>query len=153
MPARQFLRVFLDTSVWVAGIVSEKGAAREILRLTEAGLLEVTISEQVIVELDRVMNAKFPELVPEVRGFLKAVKPQAVDDPPEKEIRPYRTVLEAGDASILAAADLEKVDYLVTWDRNDFLKGNAQKLAKCRIVDPGEFLRVFREYLGSMADL
>ncbi len=148
MPANRFLRVFLDASVWVAGIVSEKGAAREILRLTEAGLLEVTVSEQVIVELDRVMNAKFPELVPEVRGFLKAVRPRAVDDPTEQEIRAFRSVLEAGDASILAAAEREKVDYLVTWDRNDFLKGNAQKLSKCRITDPGDFLRAFREYIG-----
>jgi putative PIN family toxin of toxin-antitoxin system len=148
MPADRVLRVFLDTSVWVAGIASEKGAAREILRLAEAGLLDVTISERVLVELDRVMNAKLPGLVREVRSFLAVVRPRAVDDPPERECRAYRNILEEGDASILAAAEREKVNYLVTWDRRDFLKGNLQKLVTCRIVDPGEFLREFREHLG-----
>lgn len=110
-------------------------------------MLEVSVSERVLVELDRVMNAKLPALAGEVRVFLARVRPRVVDDPPDREIRVFRGVLEEGDASILAAAEREKVDYLVTWDRNDFLKGHVQELAKCRISDPGEFLREFREHI------
>ena len=148
MAAERALRVFLDTSVWVAGIALERGAAREILRLAEAGLVEAVASEQVLIELDRVIAAKFPEFIQEVRAYLSKVRPEVREDPMGRDLKPYRDLIEEGDVAILAAADLAGVDYLVTWDKKDFLKESVRRAVSCGVEDPGGFLKAFRERRG-----
>jgi len=56
-------RVFFDTSVYIAALLSPRGAAGELVRLAEAGVLRMVVSEEVIVESDRVLAGKFPELI------------------------------------------------------------------------------------------
>jgi predicted nucleic acid-binding protein len=145
MAADPAWRVFLDTSVWVAGIASERGAAREILRLAEAGLVRVVASERVLVELDRVIAAKLPEFNQDLRSFIARVHPEVMEDPKRHDLQPYRGLIEEGDVDILAAADLAGVEYLVSWDRRDFLKAAVRDAVKCAVVDPGEYLRSFRD--------
>ena len=53
--------LFLDSSALFAGIVSSGRAARALLLLAEAGLITVTISEQVIVETERAVARKVPQ--------------------------------------------------------------------------------------------
>ena len=60
-------RVFFDTSVYIAGLRSPDGAARELLRLVEAEVICMVVSDEVIMEVDRVIGAKFPELLQESR--------------------------------------------------------------------------------------
>jgi predicted nucleic acid-binding protein len=146
-------RVFLDTSVWVAGIASERGAAREILRLAEAGLLRVVVTERVLIELDRVLAAKLPAFVEEVRGYLLKLRPEVVEEPGKSELKPYEGLIEAGDVAILAAADLARVDYLVSWDKRDFLKASVRAGVSCDVVDPGTYLRAYRDGIGREASM
>jgi len=53
-------KVFLDTSALIAGIVSATGAAREVLRLCEAGVVKPLVSRQVLTEADRNLSANCP---------------------------------------------------------------------------------------------
>ena len=62
--------MFLDTSALIAGIVSPTGAAREVLRLCEAGAVELLVSRQVLTEADRNLSAKLPALVPDYRHLM-----------------------------------------------------------------------------------
>ncbi|HEV2355740.1 MAG TPA: putative toxin-antitoxin system toxin component, PIN family [Puia sp.] len=140
-------RVFLDTSAFVAGVVSAKGAAREVLRLAEAQVIELVLSEQVLVEMDRVLEEKFPDHIHDFRVFVKKLRPEVVDDPDQEQLSRFQSVIEKGDVAILAAAHSAKVDGLVTGDKNDFLKPKVKDSISFPVFDPGEFLKVFREWL------
>ena len=45
-------RIFFDTSVYIAALLSSKGAAGELLRLAEGGVVRMVVSEEVIIEVD-----------------------------------------------------------------------------------------------------
>jgi putative PIN family toxin of toxin-antitoxin system len=142
---RARLKVFLDTSALIAGIASSKGAAREVLRLAETGLIEIYVSRQVIVEADRNIEAKLPEMLDEYRKYIKTLSPKLTDDPTHKEVKKYYSVINADDAPILAAAVSSKADCLVTWDKRHFMKKDIRTGSDLKIFTPGEFLRFFRE--------
>ena len=63
-------RIFFDTSAYIAGVYSQEGAARELLKLAEAEAISIVVSEEVITEIDRVMTRKFLNLVQESRRML-----------------------------------------------------------------------------------
>ncbi|MBI5199789.1 MAG: PIN domain-containing protein, partial [Nitrospirae bacterium] len=89
---KQRPKVFLDTSALIAGIASSRGAARAVLQLAEIGLIEVFVSRQVIVEADRNIEEKLPEMLDEYREFIKLLAPVLVDDPHQKDIAKYLKV-------------------------------------------------------------
>ena len=144
---KQRLKVFLDTSALIAGIVSSRGAARALLQLAEIGLIEVFVSKQVIVEADRNIEDKLPEMLSEYREFIRLLAPILIEDPHQKDIKRYVTVIHPDDAPILAAAVNAKVDYLITWDRKHFMSKNIHIHSTMKIVTPGGFLKYFRECL------
>lgn len=144
---KQRLKVFLDTSALIAGIVSSKGAARSVLQLAEIELIEVFVSKQVIVEADRNIEDKLSEMLSEYREFIKFLAPILIDDPHQKDIKKYLTVINSDDAPILAAAVNANVDFLITWDRKHFMSKNIHIHSTMKIVTPGEFLKYFRECL------
>jgi predicted nucleic acid-binding protein len=142
------LKFFLDTSALIAGIVSSTGAAREVLRLAELELIEIVMSRQVIVEADRNIEAKLPDLLYEYRDFIELLAPVLADDPSPKDLKKYLDlIVDPDDAPILAAAALHKVDYLVTWDKKHFLKTSIRTGTDMQILAPGEFLKYFRSHI------
>lgn len=145
---KQRPKVFLDTSALIAGIASSKGAARAVLQLAEIGLIELIVSRQVIVEADRNIEEKLPEILSEYRGFIKLLAPVLVDDPLQKDIAKYLTVINPDDAPILASAVISDADFLVTWDKRHFIGKNIRIHSSLKIVTPGEFLKHFRSYIG-----
>ncbi len=141
------LRVFLDTSALIAGIASSTGAAREILRLAELDLIEIVLSKQVIVEADRNIEAKLPDMAYEYRAFIELLAPVLADDPSPKDIKKYSGLIDPDDAPILSAAVLSEVDCLVTWDKKHFFKKDVKINTNMKIFLPGEFLKYFRSYI------
>jgi len=141
------LKVFLDTSALIAGLASSKGAARELLRLAELELIDIVLSRQVIVEADRNIEAKMPEIMYEYRAFIELLAPVLVDDPSPRDIKKYSALIDSDDAPILAAAVLSGVDCLVTWDRKHFLKSDIKISSRLKILSPGEFLKYFRHHI------
>jgi predicted nucleic acid-binding protein len=143
-------KVFLDTSTLIAGIVSVKGAAREILRLAELKMIDIVVSKQVIVEADRNIESKLNELLIEYREYIKVLSPELINDPSSKEVKNYASLINSNDAPILAAADLSGADYLVTWDKKHFFSHNVKDNVRVKVVTPGEFLRDFNKYLKEL---
>ncbi len=144
---KQRPKVFLDTSALIAGIASSRGAARAVLQLAEIGLIEVIVSRQVIVEADRNIEEKLPEMLNEYRKFIEILAPVLIDDPHQKDIKRFLTVINPDDAPILASAVTSGADFLVTWDRKHFIGKNIRIHSNLKIVTPGEFLKYFREYV------
>ena len=63
--------LFLDSSALFAGVVSSTGAARALLLLAEAGLVTITISEQVVAETERAVTRKVPRALAYYRQSTK----------------------------------------------------------------------------------
>jgi len=139
-------RVFLDTSVLIAGLASPTGASAAIRDLGEAEELRLVLSRQVLVEADRVLLRKFPHLIERYRLFIKNVSPELADDPSPDMVRAAETVIDPDDAPILAAAKQGRVDYLVTLNTKHFLTPKARAFFPAPIVTPGEFLEAFRAF-------
>lgn len=138
-------KVFLDTSALIAGVVSPSGAAREVLRLAEVGLIAVVMSRQVLSEADRNISTKLPALLPDYRALLARLTPQVVEDPSREAVREAERVIHHKDAPILAAACAADVNYLVTWNTHHFRLEAVRAFARCHIVTPGELLHAFRQ--------
>jgi len=137
------LKVFVDTNVLISGLASSTGASGAVLDLCEAEVIQMVISQQVIVEADRNVLAKVPRLVNLFRKFIRDLKPLLIDDPRPSEVKEALAIVGQKDASILAAAVKGKVDFLVTLDKKHFLSSGARKGAKVAVVTPSEFLKIF----------
>jgi predicted nucleic acid-binding protein len=144
---RRGWKVFIDTSALIAGILSPTGAAHEVLRLCEAGVVKALMSRQVLVEADRNISERLPALLSEYRLFLTHLAPLIVEDPSKLAVEQAREIIHHNDAPILAAAIEARVDYLVTWNTRHFQKKAVRDYARFSILTPGEFLEELRRAL------
>ncbi len=142
-------RVFLDTSALFAGIWSESGGARLILRLGEAGALQIVISQQVLNELDDALRRKAPSLRSTLALLLDRVQAEVAGPGSAEQ---YQTCLaltgHPGDARILADAWQAGVTYLVSLNQKHIL--NHPEFAQAlpyAIGTPGDYLQEFRDSL------
>ncbi len=145
-------RVFFDTSVYIAALISPKGAAGELIRLAEAGVIRMVVSQEVIIEADRVLSVKFPELILESRKLWKHLGPEIAPDPTGTQIKPFLDKLPKSDASILCSAHLAKVSVFVTWNTRDFMNHHVATLVDCPIAVPADGLKFFRKWLEAFLD-
>lgn len=144
---RRSWKVFIDTSALIAGTLSPTGAAHEMLRLCEAGVVKAVMSRQVLVEADRNLSEKLPALLPDYHVFLKHLSPLIVDDSSRLAIEQAGAIIHRNDAPILAAAIEADIDYLVTWNTRHFQKKAVRDYVQFPILTPGEFLEEFRRAL------
>ena len=140
-------RVFFDTSVYIAALLSPKGAAGEFLRLAEAGLMTMVVSERVVVEADQVLGRRFPDLIEESRRLWKSLAPEMTPEGTPQAKSPFMERLSPTDASILCSAHLAKVSAFVTWNTRDFMKPGIKSLVPFPIVVPGDCLKLFRQWI------
>ena len=139
----QKIKVFIDTSVLIAGVASLTGASAAVLDLCEAESIQMVISRQVLVEADRNFSAKLPGLINEFRQFIRNLVPLMVEDPPAAAVERAAGLIDRKDAAILAAAIESKVEFLITLDKKHFLKQKVQRNIPIEICTPSDFLRIF----------
>lgn len=142
-------RVFVDTNVLVAGMLSQKGAPATILDLGEAEEIRLVVSRQILVEAEFVR--KFPALTERYRVVIKHLQPILVDDPPLTIVRQASQVIHPDDAPILAAAKIAGVDYLVTSNTKHFSPENVRAFLPAPILTPAEFLTRFQTFWEHLA--
>jgi predicted nucleic acid-binding protein len=143
--------VFLDTSALFSGIWSDSGGARLILRLGEAGVLQIVVSRQVLSELDGVMHFKAPHLLAGLARLLDQAQVEiAAPGSDEKLQACLQMTGHAGDARILADAWQAGVDYLVSLNQKHILNHPEWRgVLPFGIGTPGDFVQQFREDLGA----
>jgi predicted nucleic acid-binding protein len=140
-------KVFLDTSALIAGVVSATGAARELLRLGEARVIDLVVSRQVLTEADRNISSKLPSILADYQMLLEYLGLAIVEDASAQQVREATLVIHHKDAPILAAARQANVDYLVSWNTRHFHTEKVRRFVRFAIVTPGEFLQHFRRNL------
>lgn len=143
------LRVFLDTRVLFAAVLSETGGSRLILKLGEAGAVQLWVGQRVLQEADGVLARKAPDS--KAAFALLLDRSQVVVGPPpdEKALAQARTVVDyPSDALILAEALAAEVDYLVSLDRRHLVGNPQNSVPPFPIGLPGDFLAWFRQHLA-----
>lgn len=151
MAAPQY-RIFFDTSVYIAALLSTQGAAGELISLAESSVIQMVVSEEVIIEIDRVLLRKFPERIQRTRELLKHLSPEIAPTPSIEEIKPFSNKLIGADASILCSAHLSKVQTFVTWNTRDFMAPRVEALVGFPIVIPADGLKLFRKWAEPFLD-
>ena len=145
------IKVFLDSSAVIAGVISSTGAARVLLVMSEIGQIETFISEQVIVESERSLARKVPQALPEFRQTIKDVHPKIIRNPTQKEIeKNLYLIADPEDVPILLAAMKANVDFLATHNRKHFLDDpKVAERSGLKMGTPGDVLAWIRENLSS----
>lgn len=114
-----------------------------MLRLAKQGKITGVISEIILDEVLR-HAAKFNLTRKEIANFCLKVFPEISSAPNENIVKKYyKTVIDEGDAHILASCEQEKTDYLVTLDKKHLLvlKGKTKGL---KILTPGELIIIVK---------
>jgi predicted nucleic acid-binding protein len=143
--------VFLDSSALFAGIVSAEGAARALLMMAEAGLLTITVSEQVIAETERALARKLPLALDDLRATLRHTRLRIVRDPAPEAVEAHTGVIaHLADVPIVVAAMQAGVDYLATLNRRHFIDDpDVAARSGLRIGTPGDALGWALNQLGA----
>jgi len=139
--------LFLDSSTLFAGVVSPDGAARALLLLAEAGLITVTVSEQVVAETERAVARKVPQALMYYREALRSTRLCIVRDPSPEEVEAHRDIIvHRADVPIVVAAMRASVDYLVALNRRHFINDpGVSARSGLRIGLPGDALAWVQE--------
>jgi len=139
------IRAFLDTSVLYAAAYSETGASREILRQAIRGAVGLVISQLVLEEARRNLQAKAPEVLTDLDRLCEAVDFEIVR-PTVRDIKAAAQYIVPKDAPIVAAAKRAQVDFLVSLDRRHLVgQPDIAQHSGLRIVLPDELLEEIRK--------
>ena len=143
-------RAFLDTSALFAAIWSEEGGGRMLLRLGEAGPVQIVVSRQVLAELERAIRSKAPHALGSLAVLLDRIHVEVAPEPGREVLTTCEgLVAHPGDAKVLGAAVASEADYFVTLDRRHFLESAKLRQAVAFVVGtPGDFLVWFRGRLA-----
>lgn len=140
-------RVFLDTSALFAGVGSAAGGARLILKLGEAGAVQVLVSSLVLHEMEKSLLDKAPQMLGALALLLDLSRAEVVPSPSVAAIRQSRSfVTHPGDAEVIAAAQTASVDYFVALDQKHLLNNVPLREAlSFPIGTPDDFLVWYRK--------
>ncbi len=139
-------RVFFDTSALFAGVLSEEGAARALLKLGELHLISLWIGARVLSEADTVFRRKAPNLLPLLAGLLERANVQVGPTPEAEHIAEAGSVVSyAPDAYVLAEALACHIEYFATHDKAHFLSNPLILDLPLRVGSPGDVLGWLRE--------
>ncbi len=141
-------RVFLDTSALFAAVMSATGGARAILKLSEAGAIQVWVGPAVLQEADEVFRRKSPDLLPLLAALLHQAQVQVGPMANvEQQARAAAVVDYAPDTRVVAEALASQADYLVTHDQEHLLRNPRLDALPCKVGSPGDCLAWLRQRL------
>jgi predicted nucleic acid-binding protein len=145
--------LFFDSSALIAGIISSQGAARALLLLAEDEKIVITVSEQVITEVERNIARKAAKAAQFVRELILCTKIRIVRDPDIEEVfQDQGWMHHLSDVPILLAAVRAQVDYLATLNTKHFIDDlEESRRSGLRIGTPGDALAWVRGQLAIMS--
>jgi predicted nucleic acid-binding protein len=146
MAPRSGLRIFLDSSVIFAAVLSPTGVARKLFHLAEAGLLKLIVSPNVLRECDEVVRRKSPSSLPPLAQLLATAAVETCPTPTSRQLATAKVYVKyLPDAHVLAGAIHASPDWLVTHDKEHFLKVRAESKLPFRIGTPGDLIQALKD--------
>ena len=139
-------KVFLDTSVVFAAVLSPTGGARKLFRLGEAGLLKLFMGPNVLRECDEVVRRRAPASLSTLAQLLEIGQVETTPAPTRKKIEFARSLVGyEPDADVLAEAISAEPDWFVTHDKEHFLKELKDPDLVFLIGTPGDLIQSLKD--------
>jgi predicted nucleic acid-binding protein len=147
--SRRRLRLFLDSNVITAGILSRWGIDKGILSICAAGLCKLVLAEVVRNEVEKnlLLRARelpagdADELLESYGRLIELMKPQIVLHPSEVLVRANRHLIRhPADVPVLLSAMASNPDWLLTHNTKHFTAAVAKRVG-LRVATPAEFLK------------
>lgn len=141
MPAHP--RLSLDASILIAAAASPEGGSSLVLELCKAGKAIALVTQLVLREAERNIQAKLDEAaLLRFYNLIAGLDPVVVPLPDTEQVEAAARAVAAKDAHVLAGARAGQATHLITLDRKHFLTEEQRKailpIAACT---PGEFIR------------
>lgn len=133
------IKIFLDSSVIIAGLASKLGGSHQILLLTEHKIVVSLISEMVVQETLKAINRKMPQQYNLFYSLFQRLPFQLID-PSEDDLKRALSMINEKDTPILAAAMTGKAEWLLSLDRH-FLVPNLTASTGINMGTPGDFIQ------------
>ena len=146
--------IFFDSSALIAGIISAQGAARALLLLAEDEKILITVSEQVITEVERNIARKAPKALQFARELILHTHIRIVRDPQIEEVLEHQDwISHPADVPILVAAVQARVDFLATLNTKHFIDDpEVSRRSGLRIGTPGDALAWVCEQMSKTSE-
>ena len=139
-------RVFLDTSVIIAAVLSPGGGARKLFLLAEAGILSLVVGPTVLQECDQVVRRKAPGSSSKLAQLLAAAGTETSSPPTKRQIKTAQASVQyVPDARVLAEAIRAEPDWFVTHDKVHFLKSRRTIKLPFEMGTPGDLIQSFKD--------
>lgn len=147
------IRLFLDSNVLIAGIVSSWGLDKAILSLCAAKVCKLVLAEVVCDEVEQALlmqpdlsSADSARLMQWYRRLMKLTDPDLVPYPDVGLVRANRSLIRhEPDVPVLLSAMACKPDWLLTHNTKHFTKAVAQQTS-LRIGTPADFFRTLSAF-------
>jgi len=152
---RRRIRLFLDSNVLTAGIVSHWGLDKAALSLCAAGVTRLVLAEVVRDEVEdnlflhaaRLPTVDAGQLIEDYRRLIKLTRLQLVPYPARDLVRSKRHLIRhESDVPVLLSAMASKPDWLLTHNTKHFTKAVALRTS-LRIATPVEFFQTLSALL------
>jgi predicted nucleic acid-binding protein len=138
-------KIFLDTSVVFAAVLSPGGGGRKLFQLGEAGILKLIIGPNVLRECDEVVRRKAPASLPTLAQLLENGRVEIGPFPTRKLVELTRLIEGyEPDALVVAEAIGSEPEWFVTHDKEHFLKDRKAPDLVFKIGTPGDLIQAFK---------
>jgi len=133
--------VFFDSSCLIAAAGSPSGGSGFLLSLCARGFLKAAVSQPVLLEAQRNIQAKLGDAAIQRYHDLFAVVPFSLASLPEgTELKRLRKTINRKDVHVVAAALEVRAHILLTLDKGFVLEVNKSNLG-IPALSPGDFIR------------
>ena len=149
MSRKERVRLFLDSNVLAAGIVSTWGLDKAVLSLCAAGICRLILAEAVreeveenlLLRLSGVEPAEANRALDDYARLVTLMKPEMVPYPGQGEVKAARRLIRhAADVPVLLSAIASRPDWFLTHNTKHFTAAVAQRTG-LRFATPAEFFR------------
>lgn len=149
MLSQRRIRLFLDSNVLTAGIVSRWGLDKAVISICAANVWRLILSEAVHDEVEenlRLLAHDRPalsgeQLIEDYRRVVELTKPEIIPYPEASLVRSSRHLIRhEADVPVLLSAMAGKPDWFLTHNLKHFTPAVAER-SGLRIATPAEFFR------------
>lgn len=143
------IKVFLDTSTLFAAVHSETGGARLILKLGEAGAVQLWVGPWVLREIEGVLERRSPRSKAYFALLLDRSRIEVGQEAGAEALAKGLAVVEyLPDAQVVAEAVAVGADYFVSFDREHLVGNPSAEDLPFPVGTAGDFLAWYRARLA-----
>ena len=156
MSQREGVRLFLDSNVLTAGIVSAWGLDKAVLSLCAARICRLVLAEAVrdevednlLIRLSGLETAEANRVLDNYARLIALTKPQVVPYPGPDEVKAARHLIRhAADVPVLLSAVASRPDWFLTHNTKHFTPAVTRRTG-LRFATPVEFFRALSQSIS-----